>query len=125
MALHKPQIYVFTYIPGDRKLRIIYFLVKLRIIFHSTYENGQYGRKTAFYTRTFPGNRHFKAGKGNRKWLFSTRNSGFPCSRIPDGQARKEGERGMRTEAHKPPEMLQQAGPGIRSAFFMATPRRL
>jgi len=67
----------------------------------------------------------FWAGKGNRKWLFSTRNSGFPCSRIPDGQARKEGERGMRTEAHKPPEMLQQAGPGIRSAFFMATPRRL
>jgi len=35
------------------ELRILYFLVKLRIIFHSTYENGQFDRKTAIYTRNF------------------------------------------------------------------------
>ena len=84
MALHKPQIYVFTYIPGDRKLRIIYFLVKLRIIFHSTYESGQSDRKTAFYIRNFPGNRCFSARKRKQEMAFFDQEFGVSLRVIGD-----------------------------------------
>jgi hypothetical protein len=51
----------------------------LRIIFHSTYENGQFDRKTAFYTRNFQlfgqeeetGNGFFRPGIRGTAWYLN------------------------------------------------------
>jgi len=66
------------------KLRVIYFLVKLRIISHSTYESGQSDRKTAFYIRNFPGNRCFSARKRKQEMAFFDQEFGVSLRVIGD-----------------------------------------
>jgi len=70
------------------KSRIIYFYVKIRIIFHILYTNGKNCRKTAFYVRNFPGNGRFLAGNRNQEMVFFDQEFGVSltaASLLPKG----------------------------------------